>query len=351
MTALPPTVAWTADGRGVRVVDQRRLPGELAFLELREAHEVVDAIRTLAVRGAPAIGVAGAMGLAAAMVAEAALGPAEFAARFAATADAIEHARPTAVNLPWAIARMRRAVATQFGAPATAVRTLFREAEQLRAEDAAMCESIGAHGLTLLRDGMRLLTHCNAGALATAGIGTALAPVHLAARAGWTLHVWADETRPLLQGARLTMWELAQAGVACTLITDSMAASTLRDQRIDAVLVGADRIAANGDVVNKVGTYGLALAARAHGVPFYVLAPESTVDPGTPSGADVHIELRDGAEVTQLNGVPSAPEGAVAHNPAFDWTPAALVSAIITDRGVHQAPYDFSSGARAALHS
>ncbi|MBI3792556.1 MAG: S-methyl-5-thioribose-1-phosphate isomerase [Gemmatimonadetes bacterium] len=337
---MPPTVAWSDDGRAVRIVDQRRLPAELAFLDLRTVDEVVNAIRTLAVRGAPAIGVAGAMGLAVALRER----EAGFAAHFEAAATAIARARPTAVNLPWAIARMRAAVASRLGEPASALRLLHDEAERIRAEDEAMCLAIGTHGLALLRDGMTLLTHCNAGALATAGIGTALAPVHLAARRGWRLHVYADETRPLLQGARLTMWELLHAGVQATLITDNMAAATLRDRGIEAVLVGADRICANGDVVNKVGTYGVALAAHAHGVPVYVLAPSSTVDPATARGADVHIEQRDGAEVTMPLGAAAAPAGAQAYNPAFDWTPARLVSAIVTDRGVHRPPYDFSRG-------
>jgi methylthioribose-1-phosphate isomerase len=347
MSTLPPTVAWTADGRGVRIVDQRRLPIELTFLELRRTDAVVQAIRTLAVRGAPAIGVAGAMGLAAAMADEAPHDAAHVASRFDAIATAINDARPTAVNLPWAIARMRRVVAPHLHDPARAIAVLFEEAERIRAEDEAMCEAIGVNGLTLLRDGMTLLTHCNAGALATAGIGTALAPVHLAARQGWKLHVYADETRPLLQGARLTMWELMHAGVACTLITDGMAATTLRDKRIDAVLVGADRIAANGDVVNKIGTYGVALAARAHGVPLYVLAPYSTLDPATACGADVHIEERDGAEVTMPLGAAAAPMGARAFNPSFDWTPASLVTAIVTDRGVHHPPYAFTTASHA----
>ena len=344
MSPLPAAVAWTADRRGVRIVDQRRLPTELAFLELRLADEVVHAIGTLAVRGAPAIGVAGAMGLAAAMVDHAVPHDPRFAEHFEAAAAAIALARPTAVNLSWAITRMRRAVAAHLGTPPAAVKALLAEAEAIRAEDAAMCDAIGAHGLALLHDGMTLLTHCNAGALATAGIGTALAPVHLAAKRGWQLHVYVDETRPLLQGARLTMWELMQAGVRCTLITDGMAATTLRDQGVGAVLVGADRICVNGDVVNKIGTYGVALAARAQGVPMYVLAPFSTVDPDTARGADVTIEHRDPAEVTMPLGVPAAPAGAVADNPAFDWTPADLVTAIVTDRGVHYPPYDFARG-------
>ncbi len=350
MSGLPLAVAWTANGRGVRIVDQRRLPAELVFLDLTRTDEVVEAIRTLAVRGAPAIGVAGAMGLAAAMSAEHAQRTgSEFAAAFDATATAIVSARPTAVNLPWAIARMRGVLAPHLSDPPVAVRLMFEEAECIRAEDVGLCKAIGTHGLTLLRDGMTLLTHCNAGALATAGMGTALAPVHLAAQRGWKLHVYADETRPLLQGARLTMWELMQAGVACTLITDGMSATTLRDKRVDAVLVGADRIAANGDVVNKIGTYGVALAARAHNVPFYVLAPYSTLDPATACGADVHIEERHGSEVTMPLGVGAAPAGAHAFNPSFDWTPASLVTAIVTDRGVHLPPYNFS-GAHALAH-
>ena len=332
-------------------MDQRRLSAELAFLELRRCDDVVQAIRSLAVRGAPAIGVAGAMGLAAAMHSAHVDHVTNFAAVFDEAATAIGDARPTAVNLPWAIARLRRVVAPHLAQPVDALRVLFAEAECIRAEDAAMCDAIGVHGLTLLRDGMTLLTHCNAGALATAGIGTALAPVHLGAQRGWKFHVYASETRPLLQGARLTMWELMQAGVRCTLITDSMSASTLRDQRVDAAMVGADRIAANGDVVNKVGTYGVALAAHAHGVPFYVFAPHSTLDPATARGADVRIEQRDSAEVTMPLGHATAPAGAHAFNPAFDWTPASLVTAIVTNHGVHRPPYNFTSADLGAIHA
>lgn len=339
MSALPPTVAWAPDGDAVRIVDQRRLPGALVFADLRTMDDVVDAIRTLAVRGAPAIGVAGAMGLA---VAVGAASDAEFVEAFDAAARAIGEARPTAVNLPWAIARMRAVAAPLLGDPPRARAALRAEAEAIRAEDVALCDAIAQHGLTLLADGMTILTHCNAGALATAGMGTALAPVHLAAARGWRIRVLADETRPLLQGARLTAWELAQAGVDVTVITDGMAAAALREHAVGAVLVGADRICANGDVVNKVGTYGVALAARAHGVPFYVLAPTSTVDPATPHGPAVTIEARDAREVTHPLGQPAVAAGVRAWNPAFDWTPAALVTAIVTDRGVHHPPYDFS---------
>jgi len=328
-------VGWAPDG-ALRILDQRLLPGELRMRDLRTVEEVAEAIRTLAVRGAPAIGVAAAIGLAVAA------GGAELAEveRAAATLRAT---RPTAVNLAWALDRMLGVARSHAALAAPARRELLREeAERIRAQDAAMCLAIGEHGAALIESGMRILTHCNAGALATAGIGTALAPLYVAHSRGAKLQVYADETRPLLQGSRLTAWELTQAGIPVTVITDGMAASLMARGEVDLVLVGADRIAANGDVANKIGTYGLAVLAKHHGVPFVVAAPMSSVDPHTPDGSAIVIEQRDPAEVTHLNGVRVAAEGALVYNPAFDVTPHTLVTRIVTDRGVFCPPYVFA---------
>ena len=302
--------------------------------------EVIEAIRTLAVRGAPAIGVAAAIGLVVALRHHAARAPGSVPPRailepFAAR---LIEARPTAVNLGWAVTRMQRAAAAWLVADgsltdAAWLDRLEAEAEAIRAEDVAMCEAIGRHGQALLREGARILTHCNAGALATAGTGTALAPVYAAHAAGRRVSVFADETRPLRQGARLTAWELGQAGIPVTVLPDGAAASLLASGQVDLVLVGADRIAANGDAANKVGTYGVALAARAHGVPFYVAAPWSTIDPATATGGAIVIEHRHAEELAPL------PEGAAVWNPAFDVTPHPLITGYITDRGLVQPPF------------
>ena len=336
-------VRWSPDGEAVRIIDQRRLPTAEVTLDLRTLDEVCDAIRTLAVRGAPAIGVAGAMGLATSLVTCEHKSDDAFRARLARHAAAIRGTRPTAVNLPWAIDRML-AVAASGGALSSAalLARLRDEATAILEEDRAMCRRIGEAGLALIPDGARVLTHCNAGALATAGIGTALAPIYLAAEQGRRVQVWADETRPLLQGSRLTAWELARAGIPVTVIADNMAASVMRAGKIDLCIVGADRIAANGDVANKIGTYGVALAAARHGIPFYVAAPTSTLDPATATGADIRIEERDPREVADGFGARTAPPEAAVFNPAFDVTPAELVTAIVTDRGVFRAPYCFS---------
>jgi methylthioribose-1-phosphate isomerase len=333
----PPTlvVGWSPDG-SLRILDQRRLPAEVVTLDLRSVDAVADAIRTLAVRGAPAIGVAAAIGLA--------------VATDGRSLDEIERAattlratRPTAVNLAWALDRMLGVARANAGADAGARTAALRaEAERIRAEDVAMCRAIGEHGAEFITDGMRVLTHCNAGALATAGIGTALAPVYVAHAKGRVVHVFADETRPLMQGARLTAWELSAAGIAVTVLTDGMAASLMARREVDLVIVGADRIAANGDVANKIGTYGLAVLARHHGIPFVVAAPWSTVDPLTKDGAAIPIEQRDPAEVTHLGGARMAAEGARVQNPAFDVTPHTLVTRIVTDRGVFAPPYVFA---------
>jgi methylthioribose-1-phosphate isomerase len=339
-------VRWSPDGRGVRIVDQRRLPGELVERDLRSLEEVCDAIGTLAVRGAPAIGVAAAMGLAASLSGAVGGDDAAFWSALERHAAAIRATRPTAVNLPWAVDRMlARARRERSGGVAAAalLDALRDEAGAIAEEDRRMCDAIGAHGAPLIPDGARVLTHCNAGALATAGIGTALAPVYCAVQAGRRVSVYADETRPLLQGSRLTAWELQRAGIPVTVLADSMAASLMRAGAVDLCIVGADRIAANGDVANKIGTYPLALAARAHGIPFYVAAPSSTIDAATPTGDAIAIEQRPGAEVVQGPGGRTAPPGVAVYNPAFDVTPASLVTAIVTDRGVVAAPYAFGA--------
>ena len=335
----PPTlvVGWSPDG-ALRILDQRRLPGEVVTRDLRTVEAVVDAIRTLAVRGAPAIGVAAAIGLAVATDGRD-LPDVECAAA------AIRASRPTAVNLMWAVDRMlgvARTAAAAGAGPGALSAALRAEAERISAEDVAMCRAMGEHGAGLIGDGMRVLTHCNAGALATAGIGTALAPLYVARSRGVRFSVYADETRPLLQGARLTAWELHRAGIPVTVCADNMAAGLMAAGRVDLVIVGADRIAANGDVANKIGTYGLAVLAKHHGIPFVVVAPMSTVDPHTPDGTAIVIEQRDPAEVTHLAGVRVAAEGAAVHNPAFDVTPHTLITRIVTDRGVLQPPYVFA---------
>jgi methylthioribose-1-phosphate isomerase len=323
-------VQWAPGCVAVRIIDQRRLPAELVERDLATVDEVCDAIATLAVRGAPAIGVAGALGLAAALATE---NGAALRARAENYAARIRAARPTAVNLPRAIDRVMAAVRQ---APDAEIARVAREiATDILEEDRAMCRRMGEAGAPLIRDGARILTHCNAGALATSGIGTALAPVYVAAEGGRRIEVFADETRPLMQGARLTAWELARAGIPVTVIPDSAAASLLASGRIDVVLVGADRIAANGDAANKIGTYGVAIAAKRHGVPFYVVAPQSTFDPATASGERIPIEERGRDELT------SVPDAARVFNPAFDVTPAELITAFVSDTGVHYPPYHF----------
>ena len=340
------SVRWSPDGNALRIVDQRRLPEAFVELDLSSTEDVCDAIRTLAVRGAPAIGVAGAIGLAVTAAAFAHREASEFHLRLERAAAAIRGARPTAVNLPWAIDRMlvrARACAEAGLEPRGVADALRAEATAILDEDRAMCRRIGEAGLPLIPDGARVLTHCNAGALATAGVGTALAPVYLAAEGGRRVAVFADETRPLPQGSRLTAWELSRAGIPVTVLTDSMAASLMRAGEVDLVIVGADRIAANGDVANKVGTYALAVAARHHGIPFYVAAPTSTLDGATPNGDAILIEHRPSEEVTGPAAARYAPAGPFVrvHNPAFDVTPGALVTAIVTDQGIVEPPFDF----------
>ncbi len=346
-----PTVAWAPNG-ALRIVDQRRLPVELVMRDLDTLDAVAEAIRTLAVRGAPAIGVAAAMGLAAA--ADAALRGAASDAHLRSLGDSarmrqfleagaavLRGTRPTAVNLMWALDRMLAALQRTSGDAPALVQAMRDEAERIRLDDVAKCEALGRHGRTLLKDGMRVLTHCNAGALATAGIGTALAPLYVAKAEGLALEVFADETRPLLQGARLTAWELSQAGIPVTLVTDGMAGSLMAAGKVDLVLVGADRIAANGDAANKIGTYSLAVLAKHHKIPFVVVAPSSTVDREIATGELIPIEERAAEEITQVAGTRVAAEGARVFNPAFDVTPAALISHIVTEQGVLCAPYHF----------
>ena len=344
--APPVAVRWSPSGHGVRIIDQRLLPAELVERDLRDIESVCEAIATLAVRGAPAIGVAGAMGLAAAMAPFASLSPRDFGARLDSGARAIRRARPTAVNLAWAIDRVVARAASTVGGNEAVLAAVRAEAQDILDEDRAMCRRIGEHALQLIPAGARVLTHCNAGALATAGIGTALAPLYLAAEQGRAVEVFVSETRPLLQGSRLTAWELARAGIPVTVLTDGMAASLMREGRIDCCIVGADRIAANGDVVNKIGTYSVAVAAHHHDIPMYVAAPTSTFDPETESGDEIVIEQRSRDEVARSAFGMTVPEGARVFNPAFDVTPAALITAIISDVGVHRAPFRFAAANR-----
>ena len=353
------TVDWS-DG-AVVMLDQRRLPEDEVYLRLDTAEEVAAAIRDMAIRGAPAIGVAAALGIALGFRGAQARdtdahGPAgDAAARFEALATLFAATRPTAVNLFWAIERMRAVFAAhRGGGNAAAARALLEEAIAIRARDIDANRSMGRHGAALLPDPCRVLTHCNAGALATAGYGTALGVVRAAVEAGKSVSVFADETRPFLQGARLTAWELQRDGIPVTVLSDSMAGALFQKGGIDLCIVGADRIARNGDVANKIGTYTVAVLARAHGVPFYVAAPTSTIDLKTASGAGIPIEERSAAEMTHIAGKRIVPEGVPVLHPAFDVTPAELVTAIITEEGVARAPYEAglaalcATGARAA---
>ncbi len=338
-----PTVAWQGDT--VVMIDQRKLPTAEVYVTCRTAAEVARAIRTMVIRGAPAIGVAAAMGLALGMRRSTATGTAKFAAEFQKTCELLASTRPTAVNLFWAIDRMKRRLGGMVEAGASVheiQRGLEEEACAIHDEDVAACRSIGEHGGALVPDVARVLTHCNAGALATAGYGTALGVVRGAIDQGKRVAVYADETRPFLQGARLTAWELLRDGIDTTVITDNMAATLMAQRVIDLVVVGADRIAANGDVANKVGTYGVAVLAREHGIPFYVAAPTSTIDLSTSDGTLIPIEERDAREVTHVGATRVTPEGAKIRNPAFDVTPHRYVTAVITEKGVCRAPYQES---------
>jgi methylthioribose-1-phosphate isomerase len=314
---LPPTIEWV-DGT-IRLIDQRLLPHELSVRVVTTVDDLCSCITTLAIRGAPALGAAGAMGIALARVRGESLDDA---------ADRLRRTRPTAVNLAWGIDR------------ALAADDPVAEAQAIAAEDVATNRRIGAHGAALLPDNARVLTHCNAGALACVGYGTAIGVIRAAHELGRSPRVWVDETRPVLQGARLTAWELQYLGIPATLVADVMAGSLMASGDVDCVVVGADRVAANGDVANKIGTYGLAVLAHHHGIPFYVAAPRSTVDPSCPDGAAIPVEERPDDEVAEISGHRIAPEGAVIANRAFDVTPAALVTAIITDQGIAWPPFE-----------
>ena len=337
------TVTWRDEA--VVLIDQRRLPAEEVYVHCRTAGEVAEAVRDMVVRGAPAIGVTAALGLALGARRSSAQGPA-LQAEFEGLCALLAATRPTAVNLFWAIERMKGAFARLLPAGPAAVREgLLQEALAMHAEDVAACRRMGDLGAELLPRDARVLTHCNAGALATAGYGTALGVIRSAARLGKVRRVLADETRPYLQGARLTAWELMHDGIPVTLIADNMAGHMMARGEVDAVVVGADRIARNGDVANKIGTYSVAVLARENGLPFYVAAPLSTVDLQTPSGAEIPIEERSADEVTHHGGRRLAPVGVEVRNPAFDVTPARYVTAIVTEAGVARAPYDESLAA------
>jgi methylthioribose-1-phosphate isomerase len=337
------TLQWTDEG--VRFIDQTKLPTEEVYVTSRTYQEVADAIYTMIVRGAPAIGVAAAMGVALGVRDAKADSVAELQPQFAAICKTLAATRPTAVNLFWAIQRM----SDKFNALVAANKSareiqsaLIAEAQQMHAEDIAACVAMGKHGAALLPRAGGVLTHCNAGALATCGYGTALGVIRAAVEAGAKINVYADETRPFLQGSRLTAWELQKDGIPTTVIADNMAGVMMRQGKVGAVIVGADRIAANGDVANKIGTYSVAILAKEHGIPFYVAAPWSTVDLATPTGEQIPIEERDSKEVTYLAGKQIAPDNIRVENPAFDVTPHRYIAAIITERGVARPEYSES---------
>jgi methylthioribose-1-phosphate isomerase len=338
-----PTIDWHDDT--VVMIDQRKLPSNELYVRCRTAQEVARAIKTMVIRGAPAIGVAAAMGLALGLRKSKAAGTQKLAVEFYKMCETMASTRPTAVNLFWAIERMKKAFATGAAAGESVDQIKDRleaEARLIHDEDVASCRAMGAHGAALVPDRARILTHCNAGALATAGYGSALGVIRAAVEQGKQVTVLADETRPFLQGARLTAWELLRDGIDTTVITDSMAGSLMRDRQIDLVIVGADRIAANGDVANKIGTYTVAVLAKEHGLPFYVAAPTSTIDLNTPDGAHIPIEERNEREITHLGSSRLTPEGARIRNPAFDVTPHRYIAGIITEIGVLRPPYSES---------
>lgn len=342
------TLEWTNDG--VRFIDQRKLPTEETYVVCHDYEEVAEAIRNMTVRGAPAIGVAAAMGIALGVRDADAGHVSELRRAFDEICETLGGTRPTAVNLFWAIERMRTRFEAVSEMPVDRIRQeLIAEAQRMYVEDIAANEAMGRHGAALLPSSGGVLTHCNAGALATCGYGTALGVIRAAVEQGKKLHVFADETRPFLQGSRLTAWEMMQDGIPTTVISDNMAGAMMKLGKIGAVVVGADRIAANGDVANKIGTYSVAVLAKAHGIPFYVAAPFSTVDLETPDGDRIPIEQRSAKEVTHMAGRQVAPDGVKVENPAFDVTPSAYVTAIVTERGVAQAPYSDSLRKLAAM--
>ncbi len=336
-----PTLEWTA--AGVRFLDQTKLPLEETYVLATDYKEVADVIRTMIVRGAPAIGVSAAMGVALGVLRSEATDVEQLHHELHLICETLGATRPTAVNLFWGMERVRHAIRTASSAPHATVAQIQKiavdEALRMYDEDIAACRAMGAHGASLLPKSGSVLTHCNAGALATCGYGTALGVIRAAVERGHQLHVYADETRPYLQGARLTAWELLHDNIPTTVLCDNMAASQMRAGKIQAVIVGADRIAANGDVANKIGTYGVAILAKEHGIPFYVAAPWSTIDMATPTGEQIPIEERSPREVTHFNDRQITPQGAGIANPAFDVTPAKYVTAIITELGVVRAPY------------
>jgi len=338
-----PTIDLQDDA--IVMVDQRKLPAQEIYVRCRTAPEVAKAIRTMVIRGAPAIGVAAAYGIALGMKRSTAKGTRQFAVDFQKTCDLMAATRPTAVNLFWAIERMKRTFSegAQAGeSPQELVMRLEREAKAIHDEDVANCRAMGGHGAQVVPDGARVLTHCNAGALATAGYGSALGVIRAAVEQGKKIAVFADETRPFLQGARLTAWELVREGINTTVITESMAGPLMRAGEIDLVVVGADRIAANGDTANKIGTYTVAVMAKEHNLPFYVAAPLSTIDLSTPDGDHIPIEERDQREVSHLGASQLTPAGANIRNPAFDVTPHRYITGIITERGILSPPYSES---------
>ena len=338
------TIEW-ANGR-IRMIDQTLLPTEFKQIYCDDIASVWEAIKALRVRGAPAIGIAAALGAVLGTWDSTATTYDAFAAELKSATDYLATSRPTAVNLFWALERINRTAAenSHLDIPAIKAR-LLAEAQEIIEEDKAMCRAIGQHGMALLNENDTILTHCNAGGLATSDYGTALAVMFSAHEAGKNIHVFADETRPLLQGARLTTWELMQAGIDVTLICDNMAAQVMKEGKIQCVIVGADRIAANGDTANKIGTYNVAILAEAHGIPFYVAAPTSTLDFALKTGDEIPIEQRAAEEITEGFGKMTAPEGVKVYSPAFDVTPAALVTAIITEKGVARPPYTESLSA------
>jgi methylthioribose-1-phosphate isomerase len=335
------TLEWT--DRGVRFIDQTKLPTEETYVNCTTYQEVADVIRNMVVRGAPAIGVAAAMGIALGVQKSKAESAGDMKREFDEICKVIGETRPTAVNLFWAIRRMQQKFETLRVRPLLQIKAaLIEEAQRMHAEDIAINQAMGKHGAALMPASGGVLTHCNAGALATAGYGTALGVIRAAIEAGKKIHVYADETRPFLQGSRLTAWELMKDNIPTTVISDNMAGAMMRQGKIGAVIVGADRIAANGDVANKIGTYTVAVLAKEHGLPFYVAAPISTVDLETKDGSGIPIEQRNPAEVTHIAGKAMTPPGVGIENPAFDVTPAKYVTAIVTERGIARAPYEQS---------
>jgi len=335
------TLEWTDSG--VRFIDQTRLPTEEVYVVCTTHEQVAEVIRNMVVRGAPAIGVAAAMGIALGVKNSKAASIGELERDLDQICEVISKTRPTAVNLFWAVRRMRQKFESLRTHPLAQVKQgLIEESKRMHAEDIAANQAMGRHGAALMPAGGGVLTHCNAGALATCGYGTALGVVRAAFEQGKKIHVYADETRPFLQGSRLTAWELMKDGIPTTVISDNMAGAMMKQGKISAVVVGADRIAANGDVANKIGTYTVAVLAREHGIPFYVAAPFSTIDLATPDGSRIPIEQRNPAEVSHIAGKRMVPDGVAIENPAFDVTPASYVTAIITERGIARAPYEES---------